>query len=272
MARSARSPSTGSSPLARGLLERFRPLPAGRRIIPARAGFTRRHLGEGQEHRDHPRSRGVYAAAVASAGTAAGSSPLARGLRGWCCGHVGGFGIIPARAGFTRGCGPSRWARRDHPRSRGVYGHYLCPGYYWGGSSPLARGLPPSPAATTRAPVDHPRSRGVYRGHDARGLLPHGSSPLARGLHARTFNGPPTRRIIPARAGFTRRMTRTPSGRGDHPRSRGVYARLEPLARRVVGSSPLARGLPIGGEAALAGIGIIPARAGFTWIRRCARR
>ena len=51
---------------------------------------------------------------------------------------------------------------------------------------------------------------------------------------------------------------------GDHPRSRGVYERAETISIDDLGSSPLARGLPLrrgNGEDAL---GIIPARAGFT--------
>ena len=50
----------GSSPLARGL-QRIGPVDAvGRRIIPARAGFTLRPPTLGTSARDHPRSRGVY--------------------------------------------------------------------------------------------------------------------------------------------------------------------------------------------------------------------
>ena len=72
-------------------------------------------------HRDHPRSRGVYAAAVVPAAQEWGSSPLARGLPALVdeCEREGR--IIPARAGFT-GCATTcARPRRDHPRSRGVY-------------------------------------------------------------------------------------------------------------------------------------------------------
>ena len=92
------------------------------------------------------------------------------------------------------------------------------------GSSPLARGLLlddlrdladrgiiPARAGFTRvtsspkeAAQDHPRSRGVYR--LPRTDLPRlaGSSPLARGLPRVVVEIAPLRRIIPARAGFTR--------------------------------------------------------------------
>ena len=51
----------GSSPLARGLLEDWLRDYYGRRIIPARAGFTVREGPDGRSMGDHPRSRGVYA-------------------------------------------------------------------------------------------------------------------------------------------------------------------------------------------------------------------
>ena len=50
----------------------------------------------------------------------------------------------------------------------------------------------------------------------------------------------------------------------DHPRSRGVYAQLGLPYVVGGGSSPLARGLREAEAARLAGLGIIPARAGFT--------
>ena len=50
----------------------------------------------------------------------------------------------------------------------------------------------------------------------------------------------------------------------DHPRSRGVYKNNKNIVSGVAGSSPLARGLLDGVVLAVAGEGIIPARAGFT--------
>ena len=113
---------------------------------------------------------------------------------------------------------------------------------------------------------DHPRSRGVYYPKVTRIIYDEGSSPLARGLLIRD-NYPYARiRIIPARAGFTfsRRRRRRP--REDHPRSRGVYTRTPESDAIAVGSSPLARGLhsrPLLGPLQR---GIIPARAGFTFV------
>ena len=50
----------------------------------------------------------------------------------------------------------------------------------------------------------------------------------------------------------------------DHPRSRGVYMLMSMPDMRVVGSSPLARGLHEQQRAGRYRRGIIPARAGFT--------
>ena len=70
---------------------------------------------------DHPRSRGVYVGSFAASWRGAGSSPLARGLRGYCVGRTCDPGIIPARAGFTDDIIPFATVEEDHPRSRGVY-------------------------------------------------------------------------------------------------------------------------------------------------------
>ena len=111
----------GSSPLARGLPGQFAWPSLCCRIIPARAGFTRICSSLTRGSRDHPRSRGVYAASVPARARPAG--------------------IIPARAGFTPQRRPTRCQQRDHPRSRGVYLRPNRVRYFPTGSSPLARGL-----------------------------------------------------------------------------------------------------------------------------------
>ena len=72
--------TSGSSPLARGLLS-----PTGfgvgwPRIIPARAGFTGPQGNPLCRPTDHPRSRGVYLSHARRPSASSGSSPLARGL------------------------------------------------------------------------------------------------------------------------------------------------------------------------------------------------
>ena len=177
---------SGSSPLARGLLKASIGRIGAGRIIPARAGFTRRYLP--------PRTFDN------------GSSPLARGLHAPSGQFTRPSRIIPARAGFTGGGLRSRLQSTDHPRSRGVY----LP--KWDRSAPTP-----------------------------------GSSPLARGLQTSALIWRATKRIIPARAGFTRCRRAAGSSSTDHPRSRGVYSEKGTPVANPAGSSPLARGLPPAG-------------------------
>ena len=262
-ARSASSWSSGSSPLARGLLAPHEIRSDGVRIIPARAGFTRRPRAAHLRWEDHPRSRGVYAGSRPPARRAAGSSPLARGLRGGGVDRAAHRRIIPARAGFTAWSTgrPTRWA--DHPRSRGVYTGCGSRRTTATGSSPLARGLL---LGWTRGPSprDHPRSRGVYESFPLHFGQDPGSSPLARGLQGGRGCGDRRQRIIPARAGFTRPGIPAYAGSKDHPRSRGVYPGCGRRPGCWAGSSPLARGLQVWVHGVPQPPGIIPARAGFT--------
>ena len=274
----------GSSPLARGLPQGRRHLSGDRGIIPARAGFTCSRSRAGGAPPDHPRSRGVYSARLQLRLTGAGSSPLARGLparTGTCC---AGGRIIPARAGFTPGMTVMLKDGRDHPRSRGVYMFPNFSGAPDKGSSPLARGLPRSgkrrftvgriiparagfTAMTGRSamlPMDHPRSRGVYSWSRQASCPLSGSSPLARGLPTTSRARSSRRRIIPARAGFTTPPVPPRAPTRDHPRSRGVYAPWGIIPAHVLGSSPLARGLPQNSPRCTKNGWIIPARAGFT--------
>ena len=111
---------------------------------------------------------------------------------------------------------------------------------------------------------DHPRSRGVYCELTFVIHIDNGSSPLARGLLFVTSWARDYTRIIPARAGFTKVRAALSDVIEDHPRSRGVYSHAVPPNPRIMGSSPLARGLPDIGIGGRCGRGIIPARAGFT--------
>ena len=192
----------GSSPLARGLHAGGERRRIQDRIIPARAGFTDAVLAHACPPWDHPRSRGVYVDEASMAATIPGSSPLARGLRLGGPAPSHGRRIIPARAGFTVPRAHMWTARRDHPRSRGVYRDTPVSRQICRGSSPLARGLlhnvptfnrptriiPARAGFTFRIIVsemnasDHPRSRGVYNSRSGVVSFAPGSSPLARGL------------------------------------------------------------------------------------------
>ena len=274
----------GSSPLARGLRRVRQPTSPGTGIIPARAGFTREPTPPRPRHPDHPRSRGVYIHLSVSKPHDCGSSPLARGLLIPRSMRTGAVRIIPARAGFTRGRHVRTPRRTDHPRSRGVYAPRTRVVCLSDGSSPLARGLPseghvlavlrgiiPARAGFTQARLcrrrqlgDHPRSRGVYGFICPVSNRVGGSSPLARGLREPVADVERVGGIIPARAGFTTRSSRSRSPCPDHPRSRGVYRVSVVDAGEREGSSPLARGLPGGSRRRGCSARIIPARAGFT--------
>ncbi len=130
----------GSSPLARGthvhLIWSW--LRAG--LIPARAGNT--VLRSSSPHRvgAHPRSRGEHAKKLASWKVGKGSSPLARGTRGYCVDYSERVGLIPARAGNTAGPSTAMSLGWAHPRSRGEHQPLVSPFTGAAGSSPLARG------------------------------------------------------------------------------------------------------------------------------------
>ena len=92
----------GSSPLARGKPFRRQEQSPSLRLIPARAGKTRRPGGANRLSRAHPRSRGENGSLTTRALQAYGSSPLARGKRALRPWHRSSPGLIPARAGKTK--------------------------------------------------------------------------------------------------------------------------------------------------------------------------
>ena len=135
------SSATGSSPLSRGIHGSTFLFWAGVGIIPALAGNTSPSQMVPIWTGDHPRSRGEYRPLRQGAGRHRGSSPLSRGIPG----RGGGGGIpariIPALAGNTPSARPTREVSPDHPRSRGEYALRGRQNRFWGGSSPLSRGI-----------------------------------------------------------------------------------------------------------------------------------
>ena len=213
-----------------------------------------------------------------------GSSPRVRGLHAARQGVVGGQGIIPARAGFTDRGDMTPGAPGDHPRACGVYRTDSTRLRMGRGSSPRVRGLLmttripadmtgiiPARAgftvrrrAITTPPPDHPRACGVYDRTVYPGTTPTGSSPRVRGLPLRSEGLASRKRIIPARAGFTRTRHGRKRPRTDHPRACGVYSAFTVSSSCEIGSSPRVRGLLSKPVVISDIVGIIPARAGFT--------
>ena len=236
----------------------------------------------------HPRSRGENLLAYDPQISRPGSSPLTRGKRGTWTGAVPWTGLIPAHAGKTRPQVVSRRADAAHPRSRGENPSDMRAITQAGGSSPLTRGkqaagslsviffrLIPAHAGKTSSGASlphrlqaHPRSRGENRSTMSapRGMV--GSSPLTRGK-PEFFGACEARlRLIPAHAGKTCCGSCPGSGRPAHPRSRGENV-ISPFAiASRKGSSPLTRGKPNLTTAMPAGMGLIPAHAGKTTIRK----
>ena len=91
----------GSSPLARGTLDRSNDHIAALGLIPARAGNTRALFGDVRPLRAHPRSRGEHAVLAGHCVFLPGSSPLARGTLPQRVEGLNAQGLIPARAGNT---------------------------------------------------------------------------------------------------------------------------------------------------------------------------
>ena len=151
------------------------------------------------------------------------------------------------------------------------------------GSSPLARGVQllsdasnqnpriiPACAGNTTIvyvlllPGDHPRLRGEYQNQEKRLTCSLGSSPLARGIQLLKIRFLLSMRIIPACAGNTWVLRFNCRVDRDHPRLRGEYYKNFWNCSIVVGSSPLARGIPIKNEFQAYKNRIIPACAGNT--------
>jgi len=111
----------GSSPLARGTLNRHRSGLSADGLIPARAGNTQLNRRGILKNRAHPRSRGEHAYRVIDAKLSEGSSPLARGTLIGLRNDNSALGLIPARAGNTIPQHSCHSTERAHPRSRGEH-------------------------------------------------------------------------------------------------------------------------------------------------------
>ncbi len=193
--------SRGSSPPARGPLNRPVPTTSPIRLIPACAGTTSAaHLAVWY-FGAHPRLRGDHPLFYVSLLLAPGSSPPARGpLRVRLDGDSEPR-LIPACAGTTSRSAYHPHLGRAHPRLRGDHTHISLMGNShpgssppargppdWKGPKPLDRGLIPACAGTTadrpggsrHAPA-HPRLRGDHSSGAFTKKPCSGSSPPARG-------------------------------------------------------------------------------------------
>ena len=133
-------PPLGSSPRGRGTLTAQAAHQLDRRVIPARAGNTRRRTRAPPRSPVHPRAGGEHISSAGAASEAIGSSPRGRGTQSILIAlpPVGRF--IPARAGNT--VAPRRARRSDpvHPRAGGEHGPWVTAIVVHAGSSPRGRG------------------------------------------------------------------------------------------------------------------------------------
>ena len=180
---------------------------------------------------DHPRSCGEHRLVLAGHRQGRGSSPLVRGAPSRCARCASWTRIIPARAGSTFRQGRAHLPARDHPRSCGEHARYWQTCRPEEGSSPLVRGahdirvhdmrqtgiIPARAGSTSSAKWwtasmwDHPRSCGEHARLALFALPRPGSSPLVRGAPRWQRFRAGAGRIIPARAGSTRRPSPCPS-------------------------------------------------------------
>ncbi len=111
---------------------------------------------------------------------------------------------------------------------------------------------------------DHPRVRGEHPESNFPNSASRGSPPRARGTH--TGRGAPARvrRITPACAGNTTRMTPIRISSADHPRVRGEHASDRQTTPSLYGSPPRARGTRGGKRPLRLSRRITPACAGNT--------
>ena len=196
-----------------------------RRIIPARAGQTRRPRPWPSTPPDHPRACGANITGGDGIDGHIGSSPRVRGKLVLLALPSRPIRIIPARAGQTWRRASSTPCPTDHPRACGANNWRSTgkgPSY---GASPRVRGkltgsvkedfsmngrIIPARAGQTQAHrlrpylhPDHPRACGANEAQDGSDDLVPGSSPRVRGKRARPATAHERRRIIPARAGQT---------------------------------------------------------------------
>ena len=134
---------TGSSPRGRGKHAGPGPCEACRRLIPARAGKTRRVARRRRAPAAHPRAGGENFGVPCRFRAIADSSPRGRGKRGWRRKGQHVRRLIPARAGKTSATDDATSADSAHPRAGGENMIDLAKPQLTAGSSPRGRGKRP---------------------------------------------------------------------------------------------------------------------------------
>ena len=215
----------GSSPRVRGKHRRVVDRPARAGLIPARAGKTGPSSRTRLPGPAHPRACGENWALFPAPVASSGSSPRVRGKPAVGGDSTNAYRLIPARAGKTRH--PHVWvmAGAAHPRACGENHRVPEVDQRRLGSSPRVRGKRPPggpcvprarliPARAGKTPPRtgpgcgsraHPRACGENTSPGCRRARGAGSSPRVRGKPQPRARGVGAGRLIPARAGKTRK-------------------------------------------------------------------
>ena len=173
------------------------------RIIPARAGQTRRWPVLPRWRPDHPRACGANLSFRILGLALCGSSPRVRGKPA-APGHCPvAARIIPARAGQTNEQADTRSSGQDHPRACGANVVQVIDYPRYRGSSPRVRGKPGQVCIGQVCLTDHPRACGANIQYFLFAPSLTGSSPRVRGKPCCMSTCICWPRIIPARAGQT---------------------------------------------------------------------
>ena len=136
--------AAGSSPRVRGKRGHAVITGVEQGLIPARAGKTKHRRDPHAEVTAHPRACGENDPARSSMGVPMGSSPRVRGKHVLRSVEDENAGLIPARAGKTRGCHLCPCPSAAHPRACGENGTDRREAGRVPGSSPRVRGKPPA--------------------------------------------------------------------------------------------------------------------------------
>ena len=126
-------------------------------------------------------------------------------------------------------------------------------------------------ACTAVAARAHPRACGENSIHPDRIGDTMGSSPRVRGKPIHVTELTLCRGLIPARAGKTASTPIPSSPPTAHPRACGENIEPKTMPNHTLGSSPRVRGKRVDLLPPLAGVRLIPARAGKTAAARCTR-
>ena len=252
----------GSSPRARGRLQRRAKRGHAYWFIPACAGKAALSSVRTRTATVHPRVRGEGDEGLELPSLQGGSSPRARGRRVHPTHPHHPTRFIPACAGKANSRRSDIYVGAVHPRVRGEGRRLIRASTASSGSSPRARGRLIAgqrvratrrfiPACAGKASMKslftvveavHPRVRGEGRRAVCRRWPADGSSPRARGRLLDGFANNGQARFIPACAGKapgrTWRRWRSPV----HPRVRGEGCGEPGMTGSETGSSPRARG------------------------------